>query len=72
MENPCVQNAHCDVVDPDVAPLKHEEAVAHYSKADVALCIAPIPKLILVKRYLPIVLNWIVLTKHVNRKVLLR
>ena len=67
MENSRVQNAHCHVINSDVAPLKHEEAISHHSEANVALCVAPIPELILVQRHLTVVLDWVILSEHVNR-----
>ena len=59
------------MVDSDIAPLQQEEAVFHHPEAHVAFAIATVGELVLIQHNLAVVLDRIVLSKHVNRQVLL-
>ena len=67
MEDPCVKYAHDHVIDSDVASLKHEETVLHHSEPHIALAVTSIGELVFIQQDLPILLDWIVLSKHVHR-----
>ena len=60
------------MIDSDEASLKHEEAVLHDSEPHVTFAVATICELIFIQYDLAIVLDWVVLAKHVHRQVLLR
>ena len=71
VEDSGVEDANLHMVDSYVAPLKHEKTVAHHTEAHVAFRVTSVGKLVFVKYNLSIVLDWIVLTKHMQRQVLL-
>ena len=60
------------MIDSDEASLQHEEAVLHHAEPYVAFAIASIGELIFIQYDLAVVLDWVVLAKHVYRQVLLR
>ena len=71
VENSSVKNPHGDMVNSDVAALKHEKAVFHDSKAYVTLRVASISELIFIKVDLAVVFYRVVLSQHVHRNFLL-
>lgn len=57
--NPSVKNPDRDIVDPDIGPHEHEEAVVHHPKPHVSSAVPLIAKLVLKQSYLPVVYNWV-------------
>ena len=65
VENSSVEDPHSNMVNADVAALKHEKAIFHDPEADITLRVASIRKLIFVEVNLAVVFYRIILPQHV-------
>jgi hypothetical protein len=67
MKDTSVQNPNADIVNTDVGPQQHEEAIVLNSIADICLAVAFVAIFIFVECDLTVMQDWIVDSQHVNR-----